>query len=201
VTGFLNVEPTYSILDLAKSLRREDARSIEEALVRHVSGVRVLAPPRDGAAAARIKPADIDEIFDRLLQRFDFLIVDTPKEFDDMQLLVLDRAEIILFVTEMDAPSLRSARRTFDFFHRMAVDIGKMRVLLNRYIAIESMSLETIEKILGMSVFWTLPNDYRAVVSAVNQGLPIVVSGYDTDIARSYAALPDALIQSISLGV
>lgn len=199
VTSFLNVEPIYSLLDLAKSLRRAEPLSLEEALIQHVSGVRVLAEPLHGAAEPRIKPADIDEIFDRLVQSFDLLVVDTPKTFDDMQMLVLDRAEIILFVTEMDVPSLKSARRVFDHFNRMGVDTGKIRVLLNRYIKMEMMSLQRVEEILGKSVFWTLPNNYRVVVSAVNQGLPIEVCDYHSDIATSYAGLPDALIQSISL--
>jgi pilus assembly protein CpaE len=199
VTSFLNVEPIYSFLDLARSLRRADPLSIEEALVQHVSGVRVLAEPLQATTEPRIKPADIDEIFDRLVHSFDFLVVDTPKTFDDMQLLVLDRAEIILFVTEMDVPSLKSARRVFDHFNRMGVDTGKIRVLLNRYIKMEMMSLQTVEEILGRGVFWTLPNNYPVVVSAVNQGLPIEACDHESDIATSYAALPDALFQSISL--
>ena len=199
VPSFLNVEPSYSLLDLVKSLRRADTLAIEDALVQHVSGVRVLAEPLHGAAEPRIKPIDIDEIFDRLVQSFDFLVVDSPKVFDDVQLLILDRAEIILFVTEMDVPSLKSARRVFDHFNRMGVDTGKIRVLLNRYIEMELMSLQTVEEILGKRVFWALPNNYRVVVSAVNQGLPIEVCDCHSDIATSYAGLPDALIQSISL--
>jgi pilus assembly protein CpaE len=201
VASFLNVKPTCSLSDFAKSLRRADPLSIEEALVQHVSGVRVLAEPLHGAGDPRIKPADMDEIFDRLVQSFDFLVVDTPKAFDDMQLLALDRAEIILFVTEMDAPSLKSARLAFDHFHRMGVDIGKMRVLLNRYIEMEMMNLQAVEEILGQNVFWTLPNNYRVVVSAVNHGLPIEACDCDSDIARSYAGLPSALIQSLSRSV
>jgi pilus assembly protein CpaE len=80
----------------------------------------------------------------------------------------------------------------------MGVDVDKIRVLLNRYIAMETLSVPAIEKILGMRVFWTLPDDYRAAVSAVNQGLPIAACDANSEIARSYAGLPDALIQSIA---
>jgi pilus assembly protein CpaE len=198
VTSVLNVEPACSLLDLARSLRQGDVQAIEKALVQHISGVHVLAEPLRGSET-RIKPADVDEIFDRLVQSFEFLVVDTPKEFDDMQLLVLDRAEIVLFVTEMDAPSLKSARRTIEHFGRMGVDLAKIRVLLNRYITTEMMNLQTIENVLGMRIFWTIPDDYRAVLSAVNQGLSIQACGYDSDIAKSYAGLPGAIMRSISL--
>jgi pilus assembly protein CpaE len=141
----------------------------------------------------------VDEILDRLVQAFEFLVVDTPKEFDDMQLLVLDRAEIILFVTEINAPSLKSARLSFEHFRRMGVDLAKLRVLLNRYITTDMMNLQTIENLLGMRVFWTIPDDYRAVVAAVNQGLSIEACGRDSEIAKSYALLPDALLRSLAL--
>ena len=199
VASFLNVEPTFSVLDLVKSLRSATPLLLEDVLVQHASGVRILAEPLHRAGEPRIKPAEIDEVFDRLAQSFEFLVIDTPKAFDDMQILVLDRAEIILFVTEMDNPSLKSARRAFDHFHRTGVDTRKIRVLLNRYIEIDKMNLEAVEKILGMNVFWTLPNNYPVVVSAVNRGLPIRMCDYGSDIGRSYADLPDALIRSISL--
>lgn len=201
VTSFLNVEPTCCLLDIAKSLRRDHLLAIENAFVQHVSGLRVLAEPSQGALEARIKPADIDEILDRLVELFEFLVIDTPKEFDDMQLLALDRAEIVLFVTEMDAPSLKSARRTLEHFRRMGVDMAKIRVLLNRYITMEKTDLQTIENLLGMSIFWTIPDDYRAVLSAVNQGLSIQACGYQSEIARSYGGLSGALLESISLSM
>jgi pilus assembly protein CpaE len=198
VASFLNVEPTCCLLDIAKSLRRDRPLAIEDAFIQHISGLHVLAEPLRGALETRIKPADIDEILDRLVESFEFLVIDTPKVFDDMQLLALDRAEVILFVTEMDAPSLKGARQTFEHLRRMGVDIAKIRVLLNRYIPMETMDLGAIENLLGLSVFWTIPDDYRAVLSAVNQGLSVQACGYDSDIARSYGGLPDALIESIS---
>ena len=198
VASALGVEPACSFMDLLRALRRDDVLAIEKALVQHVSGVRVLAEPLCGSEA-HIKPADVDEILDRLVQAFEFLVVDTPKEFDDMQLLVLDRAEIILFVTEINAPSLKSARLSFERFRRMGVDLAKLRVLLNRYITTDMMNLQTIENLLGMRVFWTIPDDYRAVVAAVNQGLSIEACGRDSEIAKSYALLPDALLRSLAL--
>jgi pilus assembly protein CpaE len=181
--------------EVAKSIRRGGLHSLDEFLVQHVSGIRVSAEPLGSSAAGSIRPADVDEIFDRLMQSFDVLVVDAPKQFDDMQLLVLDRAEIILFVTGMDVPALRSARRSFDLYHRMGVDMDKIRVLLNRYVKIESTGVEAVERILGAPVFWTLPDNYRAVIRAVNQGLPLATSDEKSGIAKSYAGLSKALLR------
>jgi pilus assembly protein CpaE len=78
----------------------------------------------------------------------------------------------------------------------MGVDVGKIRLLLNRYVNNPIMNLETMEKALGMKVFWTLPNNYPVAVAAINQGLPIEACDFSSDIAKSYAGLTDAILQS-----
>jgi Flp pilus assembly CpaE family ATPase len=59
--------------------------------VKHSSGVRVLAEPFYAEDAENYS-IDIDEILDVLAQSFDFVVVDTAKEFDEMLALVLDKA-------------------------------------------------------------------------------------------------------------
>jgi pilus assembly protein CpaE len=124
--------------------------------------------------------------------------VDTAKEFDDMLALVLDKANLILFVTEMDVPSLKSAHRALELFGRMGVYDMKIRLVLNRYVKSKLMSLESVEKALGVKIFWTLPNNYPVAIAAVNQGLSIQECDAKSDIARSYAGLTDAVIESFA---
>ena len=149
VTSFLNIDASYTILDLVKNLKRIDPLFLDGSLVKHASGIRVLAEPFYAEDARRITPADIDEILDVLSQSFDFVVVDTPKEFDDMLALVLDKANLILFITEMDVPSLKSAHRAFELFERMGIYDKKIRLILNRYVKSKLMTLESVEKALG----------------------------------------------------
>lgn len=198
VTSFLNLDASYTILDLAKNLKRIDPMFLDGSLVKHASGIRVLAEPFYAEDARRITPADIDEIMDVLAQSFDFVVVDTPKEFDEMLALVLEKANLILFVTEMDVPSLKSAHRAFELFERMGIYDKKIRLVLNRYVKSKLMSLESVEKALGVKVFWTLPNNYPTAIAAVNQGLSIQECDPRSDIARSYSGLTDAVLELVS---
>jgi len=195
VTSFLNIDASYTILDLVKNLKRIDPLFLDGSLVKHASGVRVLAEPFYAEDARRITPADIDEILDVLAQSFDYVVVDTPKEFDDMLALVLDKANLILFITEMDVPSLKSAHRALELFERMGIYDQKIRLILNRYVKSKLMTLESVEKALGVKVFWTLPNNYPVAIAAVNQGLSIHECDPKSDIAKSYAGLNDAVME------
>ncbi|HVO91527.1 MAG TPA: AAA family ATPase [Terriglobales bacterium] len=196
VTSFLNIDASYTILDLVKNLKRIDPLFLDGSLVKHASGIRVLAEPFYAEDARRITPADIDEILDVLSQSFDYVVVDTPKEFDDMLALVLDKANLILFITEMDVPSLKSAHRALELFERMGIYDKKIRLILNRYVKSKLMTLESVEKALGVKVFWTLPNNYPVAIAAVNQGLSIQECDAKSDIAKSYAGLTEAVLTS-----
>src|SRR6266478_9628273 len=198
VTSFLNIDASYTILDLAKNVKRIDPLLLDGSLVKHSSGVRVLAEPFYAEDARRITPSDIDEILDVLAQSFDFVVVDTAKEFDEMLALVLDKAGLVLFVTEMDVPSLKSAHRALELFERMGIYDKKIRLVLNRYVKSKLMSLESVEKALGVKVFWTLPNNYPTAIAAVNQGLSIEESDPRSDIADSYAGLTTAVVETFA---
>ena len=198
VTSFLNIDASYTILDLVKNLKRIDPLFLDGSLVKHISGIRVLAEPFYAEDARRITPADIDEILDVLAQSFDYVVVDTPKEFDDMLALVLDKANLILFITEMDVPSLKSAHRALELFERMGIYDKKIRLILNRYVKSKLMTLESVEKALGVKVFWTLPNNYPVAIAAVNQGLSIQECDPRSDIAKSYLGLTDAVLNTFA---
>jgi pilus assembly protein CpaE len=193
VTSFLNIDASYTILDLVKNLKRIDPLFLDGSLVKHASGIRILAEPFYEEDDRRLTPADIDEILDVLAQSFDYVVVDTPKEFDDMLALVLDKANLILFITEMDVPSLKSAHRALELFERMGIYDKKIRLILNRYVKSKLMTLESVEKALGVKVFWTLPNNYPVAIAAVNQGLSIQECDPRSDIAKSYLSLTDAV--------
>jgi Flp pilus assembly CpaE family ATPase len=58
------------------------------------------------------------------------------------------------------------------------------------------MTLESVEKALGVKVFWTLPNNYPVAIAAVNQGLSIHECDSKSDIAKSYLGLTEAVLNT-----
>lgn len=196
VSSFLNIDASYTILDLVKNIKRIDPLFLDGSLVKHSSGIRVLAEPFFAEDARHISPSDINEILDVLVHSFDFVIVDTAKDVDDMLAVVLEKAHLILFVTEMDVPSLKSAHRALELFERMGIYDKKIRLILNRYVKSKLMTLESVEKALGVKVFWMLPNNYPVAIAAVNQGLSLEECDAKSDIARSYLGLTDAVLKT-----
>jgi Flp pilus assembly CpaE family ATPase len=61
------------------------------------------------------------------------------------------------------------------------------------------MTLESVEKALGVKVFWTLPNNYPVAIAAVNQGFSLQDCDSRSDIAKSYSGLTDAVVNTFAL--
>jgi pilus assembly protein CpaE len=52
-----------------------------------------------------------------------------------------------------------------------------MRLVVNRYHPDNDISLDDVQRTLGMPVFRTLCNDYESVSRSINTGTPIVLNG------------------------
>jgi pilus assembly protein CpaE len=198
VTSFLNLEASYTIVDFVKNLERIDPLFLDGSLIEHSSGVRVLAEPSRVEDASRIEASDIEQILNILVQSFDIVIVDSPKDFAKPGFFALEMANLILFVTTMDVPSLKGAHRALELFDRMKMDPSKVQLIVNRYFKSKLLGLESVEKALGIKAFWTLPEDYPTAMGALNQGLSILEENPKSAAAKSYQGLAHEVVKTLS---
>jgi septum formation inhibitor-activating ATPase MinD len=63
-----------------------------------------------------------------------------------------------------------------------------LRLIVNRLQPDNDIALEDVEHALGMEVYWTLPNDYEAVIDSINTGRPVILMEH-CDYARELEAL------------
>jgi len=198
LTSFLNLDASYTILDFVKNLQRIDPMFIEGSLGKHTSGVRVLAEPTYAEEASKITASDVDQTIDTLTEAFDFVLIDTPKEFNETSFVALDKADRILFVMEMSIPALRSAHKALESFERLRLDSKKVRLILNRYEKNKLLSQESVEKTLALQTFCTIPNDYPVAISSLNQGVPILDTSPHSKLAKGYQSLATAVERDLS---
>ena len=46
-----------------------------------------------------------------------------------------------------------------------------------------------VEKVLSKDVYWKIPNNYFAIMSAINKGIPVSELNTSTNVAQSYREL------------
>jgi len=97
-------------------------------------------------------------------------------------------------VAHADVASLWSAARVVQF---LGETNGKERVklVLNRFRKIPGFHETDAETASGASLLWRIPNQYFAVSSAIDRGIPLMNQNH-TEIARAFTGLAATLTQN-----
>lgn len=164
--------PTVTLADVCLGIDRLDAAFLESATATLDSGLHVLAAPASPEEGEVVKPDHIASLISLARTLYDFVIVDAGRSFDAVTLKALDMADHIYAVLQLDLPYVRHAKRMKELFSGLGYGANKVRWVINRYVGKEDVALADAERLLA-DAFWTVPNDHRAVVASVNQGIPL----------------------------
>jgi pilus assembly protein CpaE len=174
----LGVQPRFNFVDMVQNFHRMDADLLASYIERHESGVHLLSAPYQPEKAEVVTGDEIRRILQFLRKHYDFLVVDTSKSFSPATLAALEQADLAFIVTNVDLASLRNLQRGLPLLKRM---LGRgeshIRLVVNRYHPDNDISLDDVQRTLGMTVFRTLSNDYEGVSRSISTGKPIVLNG------------------------
>jgi pilus assembly protein CpaE len=67
--------------------------------------------------------------------------------------------------------------------------------VINRYLKKSDITLKEAEENVHSEIFWSIPNDYKTTMSAINRGKPIHEISPRADITKNLEELADSLIQ------
>src|SRR5690606_29788816 len=131
----------------------------------------------------------IRKILRFLKNHYDYIVVDTSKSFSPATLATFEQADRIFLLINVDLPSLRNVKRCQPLLDRIVgADAERVRLVVNRYHANDVISLEEVERTIGMPIFSTLSNDYESVIRSINSGQP-VINNEKSPFARDLRAL------------
>jgi pilus assembly protein CpaE len=189
LAALLDLKPTYTLADLCQNVARLDRALFERSLVRHTSGVSLLAPPRQFEDIARITPEGVHQALTLSRTLFPYVLVDLDNSFRPEQVEVIRLADLILLVLRLDFASLRNVRRTLDQLERLGIGRDRIRLVVNRHGQPKEVPAGKAEEVLGMKVFHYVPDDPRAVNRANNNGVPVVLESPRAAVSRSVTKL------------
>lgn len=175
----LGMEPRFSSVDLVRNYHRVDEGLLASYIERDESGVELLSAPYHPADFDSVDGDRIGTILGFLKQHYDYIIADCPKTLNPITMNAFEASEQILLLCTADLQSLRNMTRSLPLLKGLA---GKrpddwIRPIVNRYNPSLPITVGEVERTLGMKVFWTLQNDYRAIMDSINEGRPAVLGG------------------------
>jgi pilus assembly protein CpaE len=171
VLSFMDVAGNYSITDVLQNMGRLDRELLESTMMRHPSGVNVLAQSGKMEEAEHIKGSDIGNLLNFLRKHYNYVILDGVKGFDEISLAALDGSQHVLMILTQDVPAVRNGQRCLELFGRLGYDQTKVKLILNRYQKSSKISLDVVADTLKVPVSHAIANDFVSVIDAINRGL------------------------------
>jgi pilus assembly protein CpaE len=172
---------------------RLDSELLDTSVIRHASGVRVLAQSGKAEEAEGVRPADLVAMLDFLRRHYGYLVIDGIAGFDELSLAVLDASQQIIMVLTQDVPSVRSTKRCLDLFRRLGYDDRKIKLVLNRYQRTSKISPQVISEAVGLPVAHTVSNDFGSAIDSINRGLTLQEVAPRSALTRDIEAMPSLL--------
>jgi len=195
VSIFMNARPTKTIAEVCMTTGRIDSTAVTGAMVKHDSGVFVLAGPDRPEQMESIKPGRVNEVLSSMRESFPYTVVDNGHGFSDVNLEVFDLADHIVVVVLLNLPSIRAAQRCLEVFRQLNYlrDQEKVKLVVNRYMPQKDIGIEQLEEALHYPVYWRIPNDYANMSDAINAGMPVAEIDPEADVTKSFDQLASDL--------
>ena len=189
-----NRKATSDIAEVARNLARLDASFLKASTVAVSANFEILDVPVDPAQSLQIKPEHLDAILNVAVNQYDFIILDVNRNLDDVTIKALDRAHNIFLVVQMLLPYLRNANRMMTVFRSLGYAQDKVELLVNRYWKNGDIGLDDLRASLGVTKMRVIPNGYKDVAKAINQGEPLVTVSKSSAVVKAISELAQSLL-------
>lgn len=198
VSIFMKLQATRTLTDLAPHAEDLDPDLLNTVMVPHGSGVKVLVAPESPEQAEIFREGGVEEsganrrfkaILEFARSEFDYVIVDTAHQVDEVLLAVMDINDLMLLLTRPVIPEIRGSRLFVQLLQKLEYDLDRLTLLINgvdnKRMGIQP---EAIERAM-MPALAHLPLDERTALRSANLGEPIMVKGGRTDLGQAITEL------------
>jgi pilus assembly protein CpaE len=190
--SYLNLRPRFFLSDAIASASKLDSILLQTFMTK--AGKLSLLAGRQSQMA----PAS-DSALTKVLQvassTYTHTIIDLPSTMDEKVVQVASNAsEAVLLVLTPEVPAVLHADMVLAFLK--SCNCQRVRLILNRSDIRNQTAEREITRVLNQEIYWRLPNNYEAVIQAINKGVPLVEQ-YRSNIAASYRRLAENLTGAV----
>ncbi len=192
----LQLEPRFTMVNAAHELHHLDSEMLDSLLTEHPTGLKVLAAPLEPAFADDITTAGLMQMLDLLQESYDYVVVDTASMLDELILSLIEKADHVLMVVDMDLPSVKNAKLALETLRLLKFSTQNVQLVMNRSNSKAKLDNKEIESALKMEISASVPSD-AAVPNSVNEGRPIVEADPKGKVAKGFESVAELIAGNI----
>ena len=148
----LQLEPRFTMVNAAHELHHLDSEMLDSLLTEHPTGLKVLAAPLEPAFADDITTAGLMQMLDLLQESYDYIVVDTASMLDELILSLIEKADHVLMVVDMDLPSVKNAKLALETLRLLKFSTQNVQLVMNRSNSKAKLDNKEIESALKMEI-------------------------------------------------
>lgn len=193
---FLDIESAFNWGEVAKNISRLDSTYLMSILSKHPSGLYFLPSPTQIEGVNLASSEIIQKLLHLMQKNFDYIVIDSGQSLDEVSLKVLQLSDTVFVNAILSLPCLVNVKRLLETFRRLEYPAEeKVGVVINRYHKNSLISLKEAEKGIGKRIFWQVPNDFQATISAINQGKTLAATSGKAEITQNIRDLASKFCQ------
>ncbi len=174
IAGNFDCEPKYTLFDLANTGGHFDETVLTGVVTSLDCNVTILPRPDRVDQCDSITPEIVHHAIDLMNASFETVVVDMPRQINELTLAALGQADLIFVVCQMQVPSIRNATRYMDALLQAGIPDDRLQVVVNRGDSTGGrISEKDIEESINKPVFASIPNDYHVMARSIDLGTPI----------------------------
>jgi pilus assembly protein CpaE len=150
-----------------KNLTRLDESLWKALVVEHKPNLAVIPAPASYSRWDHPDEAELRQLLQFMRTQHDWVVLDLGRSLNSMATAVLDEIDQLFLVSTLEVVALHGLK---SIVHGLFEQGEKLQLVLNRTPKMMDISTQELEKILGRSLYATLPNDYMGLYQSYSSG-------------------------------
>jgi pilus assembly protein CpaE len=194
VSVMLGLPPQNTVLDAAAAVQYGDVELVQTLASKDpATGLLVLPAPLEPMPTDALLPGEMVNICAAMQSIAGHVIIDLPSVFNDYVLALIEASDEVLLVGSMDIPSIKNLKIGMQTLDLQAVAGPKLKLVLNHANAKVKLDVKEIERVLGLSANFPIPDDISVPIS-VNAGRPVVIDEPKSPVSRALDCIAESLM-------
>jgi pilus assembly protein CpaE len=171
MVGFITkTKSMYSILDAVNNLHRLDINFWKALVSNGIPGVEIVSSPVALAAKTPPREDQVRQVLSFARPHYDWTLVDLGRSLTRMGMSALEEIDEACVVTTLEVPALHQCKQIIQTLLDGGYGKSKVKLVLNRSPKRLDIAPSELEKMLGLPIFFMIPNDYPELYETYAEG-------------------------------
>lgn len=180
----------YSILDAINNLHRLDISYWRALVSNGIPGVEIVSTPAALATKTQLRDDQVRHVLGFARPIYDWTLVDLGRSLSRTALAALEELDEACVVTTLEVPALHQTKQIIQTLFDSGYGKNRIKLILNRAPKRLDITPGELEKMLGVPIYYMVPNDYPELYETYAEGRMLSRS---SDLGKSIAKLASRL--------